>query len=339
MTVRLALIGAGRIANVHADAIVRSPDAELVYVTDAMPEAGKKLAARTGATFRSPDEIAADHSIQGILICTPTDTHADLIQKFATSGKHVFCEKPVDLDIDRAMQVVATAKKADVKLMLGFNRRYDPNFAAARHAIDEGRIGTVEMVTITSRDPGAPDISYASRSGGIFRDMTIHDLDMARFLLGEEPVTVSAHAAVLVDPKLGEIGDWDSVNVILQTASGKLAVVTNSRRATYGYDQRIEVHGSQGVIDVANHHENTVRIGGADGYTTAPLMNFFMTRYIGSYAGEIAEFIASIKEDREPATTGEDGVIALKIANACVESVKQGKRVAIDRPAVDLSVR
>jgi len=329
MTVKLALIGAGRIANVHADAIVRSRGATLVAVTDAMPEAAEKLAARTSATASTPDQIAADPGIDGVLICTPTDTHADLIEKFARAGKHVFCEKPVDLDIGRAQEVVDIAEKAGVKLMLGFNRRYDPNFAAARAAIAEGKIGDVEMVTITSRDPGAPDIGYASRSGGIFRDMTIHDLDMARFMLGEDPVAVSAHASVLVNPELGKIGDFDSVNVLLETASGKQAVITNSRRATYGYDQRVEVHGSLGVIDVANHHENTVRIGLADGYRTAPLMNFFMTRYLASYAGEIAEFIACIEEDRAPATTGEDGVTALRIANACVASVNEGKRIAI----------
>jgi len=329
MTIKLALIGAGRIANVHADAIVLSRNAHLVAVTDAIPEAAKTLAERTGATYSTTDEIAANPDVDGVLICTPTDTHADLIEKFAKTGKHVFCEKPVDLDINRAQEVVNIAKNAGVNLMLGFNRRYDPNFAAARAAISEGKIGDVEMVTITSRDPGAPDIGYASRSGGIFRDMTIHDLDMARFMLGEEPVSLSAHASVLVDPELGKIGDHDSVNVILETASGKQAVITNSRRATYGYDQRVEVHGSLGVVDVSNHHENTLRIGLADGYKTAPLMNFFMTRYRASYAAEIAEFIACVREDRKPATTGEDGVIALKLANACVASAEQGKRIAL----------
>ena len=329
MTVTLTLIGAGRIANVHADAIAAHPGSRLAAVTDALPEAAQALAQRSGAEHRSTEDIAADPAIDGVLICTPTDTHADLIESFARAGKHVFCEKPVDLDIARAEQVVGIARKAGVKLMLGFNRRFDPNFAAARRAIDEGRIGAVEMVTITSRDPGAPDLAYASRSGGIFRDMTIHDLDMARFLLGEEPVSVSAHASVLIEPKLREIGDHDSATVILETASGKQAVITNSRRATYGYDQRIEVHGSEGVVDVANFHENTMRIGTAEGYTTAPLMNFFMTRYIPAYASEIAEFIASIAEDRAPSATGEDGVIALRLADACVESVETGRRVGV----------
>ncbi|HEV7323289.1 MAG TPA: inositol 2-dehydrogenase [Ensifer sp.] len=329
MTIKLALIGAGRIAKVHAKAIAASPDAKLVAVTDALPAAAEALALETGSKASDADAIAADRAVDAVLICTPTDTHADLIEKFAKAGKHVFCEKPVDLDLGRAEEVVSIAKKAGVKLMLGFNRRYDPNFAGVRAAIDEGRIGAVEMVTITSRDPGAPDISYAARSGGIFRDMTIHDLDMARFMLGEEPVVVSAHASVLVKPELKEIGDCDSATVILETASGKQAVITNSRRATYGYDQRVEVHGSLGVALAENYHENTVVIGGADGYRSAPLQNFFMTRYTASYAGEIAEFISALKHGREPATTGEDGVMALKLANACVESVRTGKRVAI----------
>lgn len=329
MTVTLALIGAGRIANVHADAIAARPDARLAAVTDALPDAAQALADRSGARVSSPDEIAADPAIDAVLICTPTDTHADLIERFARAGKHVFCEKPVDLNIDRARQVVDIAREAGIKLMMGFNRRFDPNFAAARRAIDEGRIGAVEMVTITSRDPGAPDIAYAARSGGIFRDMTIHDLDMARFLLGEDPVTVSAHASVLIEPALREIGDFDSATVILETASGKQAVITNSRRASYGYDQRIEVHGSKGAVDVANFHENTMRIGTAEGYTTAPLMNFFMTRYVPSYAAEIAEFVSSIRERRAPSATGEDGVFALRLANACVEAVETGARVAV----------
>jgi len=329
MTVRLALIGAGRIAKVHAGAILSLEDAELAAVADAMPGAAEALAARCGCRVMGIDEIAADTEIDAVLICTPTDTHADLIELFAKAGKHVFCEKPVDLDINRAMDVVRIADKAKVKLMLGFNRRYDPNFAAVRAAIDEGKIGEVEMVTITSRDPRAPDLSYASRSGGIFRDMTIHDLDMARFMLGEEPIWVSAHASVLVEPEFKQIGDFDSATVILETASGKQAVISNSRRATYGYDQRVEVHGSLGVLNAENQTENSVRIGSAQGYASAPLLNFFMTRYTASYAGEIEEFVACIAENRTPKTTGKDGVFALKLANACIASVEQHKRVSV----------
>ncbi|ODT77383.1 MAG: inositol 2-dehydrogenase [Pelagibacterium sp. SCN 64-44] len=329
MTLNLALIGAGRIAKVHAGAIAANPAARLVAVADAMPEAAEALAAQWGAQPASVDEIAADKSIDAVLICTPTDTHADLIEKFATAGKHVFCEKPVDLDLDRANAVVAAAKKAGVKLMLGFNRRFDPNFAGVRAAIDAGEIGTVEMVTITSRDPGAPDVGYAARSGGIFRDMTIHDLDMARFLLGEEPVVLSAHASVLVDPRLGEIGDHDSATVILETASGRQAVITNSRRAAYGYDQRVEVHGSLGVVSAENILESTVVVGTKKGYARSPLLNFFMTRYTASYAAEIAAFIKCLENGTEPDPSGSDGVRALELANACVQSVREGRRVEV----------
>ena len=329
MTVKLALIGAGRIAKVHAKAIVGLEGAKLIAVTDPMADAAAALAAACGATVMTAEAIAKSVEIDAVLICTPTDTHADLIELFARAGKHVFCEKPVDLDISRAEDVVRIAAEAGVKLMLGFNRRYDPNFAAARSAIDAGKIGAVEMVTITSRDPGAPDIGYAARSGGIFRDMTIHDLDMARFMLGEEPVWVSAHAAVLMKPELKEIGDFDSATVILETASGKQAVITNSRRASYGYDQRVEVHGALGVVNAENLRENTVTVGTADGYHSAPLLNFFMTRYTASYAGEIAEFVSAIATGRSPATIGADGVRALQLANACVASVEQRRRISV----------
>ena len=325
----IALLGAGRIGQVHAANIASHGATTLWSVVDPNQEFATRLATQYQARQQSLIEAMTDPNVHAVLIASATDTHADLIETFARAGKHVFCEKPVDLDIDRARQVVAIANDAGIKLMLGFNRRFDPNFAAARRAIDQGRIGAVEMVTITSRDPGAPDIGYAARSGGIFRDMTIHDLDMARFLLGEEPVAVSAHASVLVEPALREIGDHDSVTVILETASGKQAVITNSRRASYGYDQRIEVHGALGVASVGNHLENQLSIGLADGYHTAPLMNFFMTRYTASYAAEIAEFVACIAEGRAPSVTGADGVAALRLANACVESVARKARVAV----------
>jgi myo-inositol 2-dehydrogenase / D-chiro-inositol 1-dehydrogenase len=329
MPTNFAIIGAGRIANVHAGALRANSDADLVAVADALPRAAEDFAEKWGCVARDVAAIAADPEIAAVLICTPTDTHADLIETFGKAGKHTFCEKPVDLDIARAREVVAAAEGTGAKLMLGFNRRFDPHFRAVREAIDAGRIGAVEMVTITSRDPGAPDIGYASRSGGIFRDMTIHDLDMARFLLGEEPVTVSAHAAVLVEPELGRIGDFDSATAILETASGKQAVISNSRRATYGYDQRIEVHGSKGVISAENQRPVSIEIGDASGYHRPPLLNFFMTRYTASYAAEIAAFIACIVKDEAPDPSGADGVIALRLAEACARSVAEKRRVEL----------
>jgi myo-inositol 2-dehydrogenase/D-chiro-inositol 1-dehydrogenase len=200
-----------------------------------------------------------------------------------------------------------------------------------RKAIDDGAIGTVEMVTITSRDPGAPPLDYIARSGGIFRDMTIHDFDMARFLLGEEPVAVSAHASVLVDKKIGEAGDFDSVSVILETASGKQCIISNSRRATYGYDQRIEVHGSKGMIAAENQRPVSIELANEKGYTRPPLHDFFMTRYLDAYANEIAAFIETVTAGRKASPSGADGLAALRLADAALKSVRKGKTIRLDK--------
>ncbi|RVJ65218.1 inositol 2-dehydrogenase, partial [Sinorhizobium medicae] len=278
MTVRFGLLGAGRIGKVHAKAVSANADARLVAVADAFPAAAEAIAGAYGCEVRTIDAIQAGSDIDAVVICTPTDTHADLIERFARAGKAIFCEKPVDLDVERVRACLKVVSETKAKLMVGFNRRFDPHFMAVRKAIDDGRIGEVEMVTITSRDPGAPPVDYIKRSGGIFRDMTIHDFDMARFLLGEEPVSVTATAAVLVDKAIGEAGDYDSVSVILQTASGKQAIISNSRRATYGYDQRIEVHGSEGAVAAENQRPVSIEIATVDGYTRPPLHDFFMTR-------------------------------------------------------------
>ncbi|MGL4309659.1 MAG: Gfo/Idh/MocA family protein, partial [Paracoccaceae bacterium] len=251
------------------------------------------------------------------------------IERFVRVGKAVFCEKPVDLSLARVADCLKVVKKAGGKLMVGFNRRFDPDFMGVKAAIDAGRIGKVEMVTITSRDPGAPPHDYITRSGGIFRDMTIHDFDMARWLLGEEVETVQAAASVLTDPKIGKLGDFDSVNVILRTASGRQAIITNTRRATYGYDQRIEVLGSEGMAAAENHGENRVTIADKTGFHSAPLLNFFMTRYIAAYANEIAAFVTAIQGGTETPTTGHDGLMALALAEAALKSVAEGRSVQV----------
>ncbi len=329
MTVRFGLLGAGRIGKVHAKAVSGNPDATLVAVADAFPAAAEAIAAQYGCAVRTIEEIEAAGDIDAVVICTPTDTHADLIERFCRAGKTVFCEKPIDLDVERVRACMKVVKETGGKLMVGFNRRFDPHFMAVREAIDAGRIGDVEMVTITSRDPGAPPVDYIKRSGGIFRDMTIHDFDMARFLLGEEPVTVTATAAVLVDKAIGEAGDYDSVSVILQTASGKQAVISNSRRATYGYDQRIEVHGSKGMVSAENQRPVSIEVATGDGYTRPPLHDFFMTRYTEAYANEIAGFIASLEKGAPLAPSGADGLAALAIADAALASVKEKRQVTI----------
>jgi myo-inositol 2-dehydrogenase/D-chiro-inositol 1-dehydrogenase len=330
MTLRFALLGAGRIGKVHARAVGSNSQAKLVAVADAFEKAATELAAAFGAEVRTIDAIEKAKDIDAVIICTPTDTHADLIERFAKAGKAIFCEKPIDLSVKRVEKCLAVVEKTKATLMVGFNRRFDPHFAAVRKAIDDGAIGTVEMVTITSRDPGAPPLDYIARSGGIFRDMTIHDFDMARFLLGEEPVAVSAHASVLVDKKIGEAGDFDSVSVILETASGKQAVISNSRRATYGYDQRIEVHGSKGMVAAENQRPVSIELANDKGYTRPPLHDFFMTRYIDAYAKEIAAFIAAATAGKKAAPSGKDGLIALKLADAALKSAKTGKTVRID---------
>ncbi len=279
--------------------------------------------------MRAVDAIAAAKDIDAVVICTPTDTHADLIDQFVKAGKAVFCEKPIDLSLARVKACLEVVRAAKGTLMVGFNRRFDPHFQAVRAEIDKGTLGAVEMVVITSRDPGAPPVDYIRRSGGIFRDMTIHDFDMARFLLGEEVAEVSAMASVLVDPAIGSVGDSDSVQVMLRTASGKMAVISNSRRATYGYDQRIEVHGSKGMAAAENLRPVSIEVATGAGYTRPPLHNFFMTRYTEAYAAEIAAFIDAMAGKTEASPSGEDGLLALALAEAAMKSVAEGRTVRL----------
>ena len=329
MTIRFALLGAGRIGKVHARAVTSNPAAKLVAVADAMEKAAQDIAAQYGCEVRTIDAIAAAKDTDAVVICTPTDTHADLIEKFSKAGKAIFCEKPIDLSVKRVEECLKVVAANKTTLMVGFNRRFDPHFMAVKAAIDAGEIGTVEMVTIVSRDPGAPPIDYVKRSGGIFRDMTIHDFDMARFLLGEEITTVSAQASVLVDKAIGEAGDYDSVSVMLSTASGKHATISNSRRATYGYDQRIEAHGSKGSVAAENQRAVSIEVANAKGYTRPPLYDFFMTRYTQAYANEIAAFIDAIGGKAKASPSGQDGLIALALADAAVKSAKEGRAVKV----------
>ncbi|TKA95132.1 inositol 2-dehydrogenase [Cereibacter changlensis] len=329
MTVRFGLLGAGRIGKVHAKAISGDAQAELVAVADAFPEAALAISAQYGCAVRTIEDIEAAADIDAVVICTPTDTHADLIERFARAGKAIFCEKPIDLSLERVKACLAVVRETKATLMVGFNRRFDPHFQAVRAEIDAGTIGEVEMVTIVSRDPGLPPLDYLPRSGGIFRDMTIHDFDMARYLLGEEVETVSAQASVLVDPKVAEVGDFDSVSVMLRTASGKHCTISNSRRATYGYDQRIEVHGAEGSVLAENQRPVSIEVANGRGYTRPPLHDFFMTRYTEAYAAEIAAFIAALSGKGAAAPSGEDGLAALALAEAALKSVAEGRAVAV----------
>lgn len=329
MTIRFALLGAGRIGKVHAGALAATADARLVAVADPVAEAARAIAQASGAEIRTIEAIEASGDVDAVVVATPTDTHADLVERFARAGKAVFCEKPIDLSVARVRACLRVLEETGTPMMLGFNRRFDPHFTALKAQIEAGAIGTVEMATITSRDPGPPPVSYIRSSGGIFRDMTIHDFDMARFLLGEEIETVVARAAVLVDSAIGEAGDYDSASLVLQTASGKQALISNSRRATYGYDQRIEVHASKGMIAAMNQRPVDLEIADARGFVRPPLHDFFMTRYTQAYAREIASFVACLKEGRAPRPDGADGLAALILAEAALVSVREGRVVRV----------
>jgi len=329
MTTRLGLLGAGRIGKVHARAISANAGARLVAVADAMPAAANAIAEQYGCEVRSVEAIEAAKDIDAVVICTPTDTHADLIERFARAGKAIFCEKPIDLSLARVKACLKVVRDAKATLMVGFNRRFDPHFAAVRAAIDAGTIGSVEMVTIISRDPRAPSADYITRSGGIFRDMTIHDFDMARFMLGEEIATVSAQASVLTDKVIGKLGDYDSVSVMLATASGRHCTISNSRRATYGYDQRVEVHGSMGAVAAENQRPVAIEVATKAGFTRPPLHDFFMTRYTEAYGAEIAAFVAAVAGHSAASPSGEDGLAALALAEAALRSVAEKRTVAM----------
>jgi len=325
---KFGILGAGRIGKVHANTIANSANATVAYVADAMPEAAASLAKTVGATVKSVDEIIAS-DVDAVLIATPTDTHADLIEQAARAGKAILCEKPVSLSVERIEKLLPVVEKAGVPLMIGFNRRFDPNFQALQSRITQGEIGDVELVTIISRDPAPPPVSYIARSGGLFRDMMIHDFDMARFLVGEDFVTVHALGSALVDKGIGEAGDVDTAAVQMQTASGKIAVITNSRRAAYGYDQRIEAHGSKGMLRAGNVHMTTVERADGAGFTADVIQNFFIDRYVAAYANEVNTFITAMQSGKTPTPSGYDGLQAQKLAEAATKSAQTGQAVRV----------
>jgi len=316
-----ALIGAGRIGQIHARNLVAHADTALRHVVDVNPEAASRLATPLGARVSTVAEALADPAVDALLIASSTDTHATLIQAGAKAGKAIFCEKPLDLDIRQADASLAAVARYGVLLVLGFNRRHDPAFARLHREIGAGRVGRVEVVTITSRDPAPPPPEYVARSGGLFRDMMIHDLDMARWLLGENPVSVYARGSALVDPRIGAAGDIDTAVVILETASGRLCQITNSRRCTYGYDQRIEVFGSGGLLRADNVPATTVETADAEGFTREPALPFFLERYAAAYRDELDQFLRALRGAPAACASGEDGRQALLLADAAQQSL------------------
>ena len=326
---RVGLLGAGRIGNVHAQAISSHPESELVAVSDAFDTNAQALAKSHGCEVRTSDEIIADNSIDAVLIATSTDTHSDLIESAAAAGKAVLCEKPVDLSLERASTCLGNVGDKASYIMIGFNRRFDPSFGALKAAIDAGEIGKPELLSITSFDPAPPPVEYIEVSGGLFRDMMIHDFDMTNFIMGEAPVSVSAVGTSVVDPAIGAAGDVDTAAVTLTYADGRIAVIKNSRRAVYGYDQRVEVLGSEGLLQAQNVLENTVVKSTANGVSSAKPTYFFLERYMPAYKAEWAAFVEAVQDKSKMPVDLHDGVSALAMAEAATRSAQTGQPVAI----------
>jgi myo-inositol 2-dehydrogenase/D-chiro-inositol 1-dehydrogenase len=326
-----AQFGAGRIGAIHAANLASTGATALRYVIDVNAEAAAKLAAKHGATVTDAKTALADPAVDAVIIASSTDTHADLAIAAAKAGKAIFCEKPIDLSLKRVDQCLTAVKKARVPMFVGFNRRFDPSFAALHARLAAGEIGAVEQVIITSRDPGLPPISYLKVSGGQFRDMTIHDFDMARWLLGEEPVEVFAYGSCLVDPAVGKIGDTDSAMIVMKTASGKLAHINNSRRASYGYDQRLEVHGAKGRLMAGNRTATTVELATDASVSADKPLHFFLERYADAYRAELAAFVDSVVNKKPLPVTAQDGRMAIVLAEAAVKSLKTGRAVKLAR--------
>jgi myo-inositol 2-dehydrogenase/D-chiro-inositol 1-dehydrogenase len=326
---KVGLLGAGRIAGVHATSISSNPGSTLVAVSDFIAENAQKLAAQYGCEARSTDEIIADPTIDAVLIATSTDTHSDLIEAATSAGKAVLCEKPVDLSLERARACQTVAANNGKPVMIGFNRRFDPNFGALKTALDAGEIGKPELLSITSFDPAPPPVAYIKVSGGLFRDMMIHDFDMANFIMGEAPVSVSAVGSSIVDQEIGTAGDMDTAVVTLTYADGRIAVIKNSRRAVYGYDQRLELLGSEGLLQAQNMLENTVVKSTSVGVASAKPTYFFLERYMPAYAAEWAAFVEALNSGSKVPVTLDDGVAALAMAEAATLSAKAGAPVAL----------
>ena len=330
--IRIAVLGCGRIGVMHAANIAAHPRARLAGVFHSHAPAAQAVSAKTGApVFASAETVFASKDVDAVLIATATDTHADLLELAVAAGKPVLCEKPIDLSLERVNRCATTIAGANVAIQLGFVRRFDPGHAAVRRAIETGEIGDLHQVVITSRDPGLAPEAYLKVSGGILRDMTIHDLDMARFILGEEVTEVFATGSRLVDPALMEkLGDHDTVTVVLTTASGKQAIITNSRRATYGYDQRVEALGTKGMALSENRRPHEMTLHTADFTDRAePLLNFFIERYREAFDAEISEFVDAVETGRAPSVGFEDGRLALVLAEAALKSIAEGRVVAV----------
>ncbi|RLC61959.1 MAG: inositol 2-dehydrogenase [Chloroflexota bacterium] len=334
--VNVGLIGAGRIGRLHAEHLAfRIPQANLLAVSDIILEAAQKCAAEFGIPKAIQDhrEIMEDPNIEAVVICSSTDTHAQMIEEAAAAGKHIFCEKPIDFDLARIDRALAAVEEAGVKLQVGFNRRFDPDFRRVRELVAAGKIGEPHILRITSRDPAPPPIEYVKVSGGIFLDMTIHDFDMARYLIGSEVEEIYAVGGVMVDPAIGEAGDIDTAVITLCFENGVIGTIDNSRRAAYGYDQRVEVFGSGGMVAVSNKTPDSAVVSDAEGVHGPLPLYFFIERYVDSYIAEMEAFIECIQQDRMPPVTGIDGRIPVVMGYAARRSYEENRPVRLGEVA------
>jgi myo-inositol 2-dehydrogenase/D-chiro-inositol 1-dehydrogenase len=331
--INVAVIGTGRIGRLHAENLMyRIPEANLVAVSDIFVEAAEKVAAGLGipAAYEDHQRILEDRSIDAVLICSSTDTHAQLIEEAAEAGKQIFCEKPIALDLDKIDKALAAVERAGVKLQIGFNRRFDPNFRRVQEVVAAGGIGEPHLLRITSRDPAPPPIEYVKVSGGIFLDMTIHDFDMARFLIGSEVESIYAAGGVMVDPAIGEAGDIDTTIITLHFANGVLGAIDNSRQAIYGYDQRVEVFGSKGMVACANDTPDSAVVSDATGVHGSLPLFFFVERYTESYVTEMKAFVECIVQDTPPPVSGMDGRAPVVMGYAAKKSLAEGRPVKLE---------
>ena len=329
-TLKIGILGAGRIGKVHAASITQHIDnAEVIAVAD--PNIGEAihLTQKLKIPFNTDDvaKVFRNDDIDAIVICSPTDTHTEYIKMAAEKGKHIFCEKPIDMEISKIMEVNRIVEKAGIQMMVGFNRRFDPNFAKIKSLVSEGKIGDPHILKITSRDPGPPPMEYIQSSGGLFLDMAIHDFDMARFITGDEVTEVYSRGTVLVDPEIGALGDIDTAITVLQFRNGAIGVIDNSRKAVYGYDQRLEIFGSGGMAKIDNNlPENHELYNDLGSHKSKPL-HFFMERYTESYYQEMKEFINVVQQGGTPSVNGQDGLMSVAIGLAAKKSVQENRPI------------
>jgi myo-inositol 2-dehydrogenase/D-chiro-inositol 1-dehydrogenase len=333
----VGIIGAGRIGKLHAENLLRIPGVKLKTVADIFTDTLKEWAQRAGIECMTNDykDIMNDPEINAVLICSSTDTHTQLIQEAAKAGKHIFCEKPISFAIEQTKEALQVVKKAGVKFQTGFNRRFDHNFKRVHEMIQQGKIGDPHIIKITSRDPEPPSKDYILKSGGLFMDMSIHDFDMARYLAGSEVEEVFVQGAVLVDPLFRECGDVDTAVITLKFQNGALGVIDNSRKAVYGYDQRVEVFGSKGCVTVKNDFPNSAELSTAEGVYADKPKYFFLERYKEAYMDEMKAFIASLLHDTSVPVDGNDGYQAELIAYAAKKSFLERRPIRLDQIGVE----